>query len=65
MLPQWSQESLLACLDAASTKESLSSQGRMECLHSLLRRGNATDQDNEEFVGKWKTAEAELMKLLS
>jgi hypothetical protein len=65
MLPQWSQESLLACLAAASTKDSLSSQTRMECLHSLLRRGNATDQDNEEYVGKWKTAEAELMKLLS
>ena len=63
MLPQWNPESLLVCLEAASSKQALTSQPRMECLHALLRRGNSIQ--DEEFVPQWKTAEAELMKLLS
>lgn len=62
-LPQWQPESLVKCLEAANSKQALMSQPRMECLHVLLRRGNAIQE--EEFVPKWKEAEAELMKLLS
>jgi len=62
MMPLWSPASLLACLEATTTKDALSSQPRMECLHALLRRGNSVTEP-EDFVEKWKAGENRLMEL--
>ena len=62
-LPQWQPESLLSCLEAANSPNALTSQTRLQCLTHLLRRGNAIQ--DEEFVPKWKEAEAELLKLFA
>lgn len=53
-----SPETLHSCLKAVSVKEALSSQSRMECVHAILRIGNANP------TNEWKAAEAEFMKLL-
>jgi hypothetical protein len=57
-LGSWDNESILKCLHAVGTRESLTSQARMECVHALLRRGNGSSPE-------WKAAEEEFMKLLS
>ena len=63
-LPGLENATLIETVQAAQQKEALASQVRMECVHALLRRGNAVAGSTPEFAEEWAKTQAEYMKLL-
>jgi hypothetical protein len=63
-LPNMEQTCLLESVKAVQHPDALSSTLRMECIHALLRRGQALSTQDASFAPEWARTEREFMKLL-
>ena len=63
-LPNMEPSCLLESVKAVEDPDALKSTARMECVHALLRRGNAVSVQDASFAPEWTKAEQEFMKLL-
>lgn len=55
---------IVKSVEAVHSKQALTSQARMVCVHALLQRGNVMAANNPSFLDEWKQTEAKFTALL-